>query len=87
MTHEPGRQLWFSVVQETREPRRSPDDVPLLYELGNLVPSHWASWQVEVVRHPAMTGNVLRQAEPLGVSGDELLVSPASPAPPLAESP
>ena len=54
--------------------RRSLDDVALLYELGNLVPVHWASWQVEVVRHPAMTGDVLRQAEPLGVSGDELLV-------------
>lgn len=65
---------WFSVVQETREPRRSLDDVALLYELGNLVPVHPASWQVEVVRHPAMTGDVLRQAEPLGVSGDELLV-------------
>src|ERR671910_838382 len=65
---------WFSVAQETREPRRSLDDVALLYELGNLVPVHWASWQVEVVRHPAMTGDVLRQAEPLGVSGDELLV-------------
>ena len=65
---------WFSVVQETRKPRRSLDDVALLYELGNLVPVHWASWQVEVVRHPAMTGDVLRQAEPLGVSGDELLV-------------
>lgn len=64
----------FSVVQETREPRRSLDDVALLYELGNLVPVHWASWQVEVVRHPAMTGDVLRQAEPLGVSGDEHLV-------------
>jgi hypothetical protein len=64
----------FSVVQQTREPRWSLDDVALLYELGNLVPVHWASWQVEVVRHPAMTGDVLRQAEPLGVSGDELLV-------------
>jgi hypothetical protein len=64
----------FSAVQETREPRRSLDDVALLYELGNLVPVHWASWQVEVVRHPAMTGDVLRQAEPLGVSGDQLLV-------------
>src|SRR5918995_4336003 len=64
----------FSVVQETREPRRSLDDVALPYELGNLVPVHWASWQVEVVRHPAMTGDVLRQSEPLGVSGDELLV-------------
>ena len=64
----------FSVVQETREPRRSLDDVALPYELGNLVPVHWASWQVEVVRHPAMTGDVLRQAEPLGISGDELLV-------------
>jgi hypothetical protein len=63
-----------SVVQETREARRSLDDVALLYELGNLVPVHWASWQVEVVRHPPMTGDVLRQAEPLGVSGDELLV-------------
>jgi hypothetical protein len=64
----------FSVVQETREPRRSLDDVGLRYELGNLVPVHGASWQVKVVRHPAMTGDVLRQAEPLGVSGDELLV-------------
>ena len=41
---------WFSIVQETREPRRRLDDVALLYELGNLVPVHWASWQVEVVR-------------------------------------
>src|SRR5215204_6312987 len=65
---------WFSVAQDTREPRRSLDDVALLYELGNLVPVHRASWQVEVVRHPAMTGDVLRQAEPLGVSADELLV-------------
>src|ERR671910_1721939 len=68
----------FSVVQATREPRRSLDDVALLYELGNLVPVHWAFWQVEVVRHPAMTGDVLRQAEPLGSVATSFSFSPGA---------
>ena len=70
----PTTALAASIVEESSETPRGLKPVAVGDELSDFSPVDGAMRQIEVVRHPAVTGDVLRQTEAFGVSGDERFI-------------